>query len=577
MATWNLDDIHKIEELNPLLDELKRGTKDIQTSRDILKASVDPSDLVKILNNLENLGIISSRLGSRAMLKLTERMTDPEANSVNDRIMKECTMCSNETIFISLWLKSLDDEVFNKLLSKSGPYTYHLKRVRAFKDHMLDESEEKIINLKDLTGSDALVKIYETITSRFRFKYNDNMLNIAQVNRLKMSGNRADRMAGHDLLLTRYHEEREVLGEIYRNLVNDWVTETKSLRRYDDPMDVRNMSNDIPSGAVEAMLSTIDEKGGVFRDFFKAKADLLGMDNFDRYDLYAPYGVKGGPYSYERSKEEVLKHYRRFDPEMGSLAERIFTEGHVHSDTISDKQPGAFCMSYAPGKTPYILLNHQDDTEDLFTMMHEIGHGIHSMLAKDNTYFTFHSSLVLAETASLFGELLLAKSLVAQGGDLAKFVLVRILDSQYASIGRQAHFTMFERYAHKAVPEGANLDDMDEEYLRGLRQHLGPMDIPELFENEWLYISHFFGSPFYCYSYCMGSLVVLSLYSKYEKEGSAFVNSYKDVLSRGGSESPANILSAIGLDICSKDFWAQGFDVMKDQIKGLKSLSCMDV
>ena len=127
------------------------------------------------------------------------------------------------------------------------------------------------------------------------------------------------------------------------------------------------------------------------------------------------------------------------------------------------------------------------------------------------------------------------------------------------------------------MPEGANLDDMDEEYLRGLRQHLGPMDIPELFENEWLYISHFFGSPFYCYSYCMGSLVVLSLYSKYEKEGSAFVNSYKDVLSRGGSESPANILSAIGLDICSKDFWAQGFDVMKDQIKGLKSLSCMDV
>jgi oligoendopeptidase F len=257
------------------------------------------------------------------------------------------------------------------------------------------------------------------------------------------------------------------------------------------------------------------------------------------------------------------------------LAQKIFDDDHVDSEIRKGKQSGAFCASVTPDLSPWIKLNYQGDTEAVATMAHELGHGIHSLLAADHSVFNFHSSLPLAENASTFGEMLLIDKLLSGEDDPAvrRDILFKQVDDAYATIMRQSFFALFEREAHKMIQEGAIIDDLSEMYFKNLSTQFGKaVEVGEEFRWEWVSIPHFYKTPFYVYAYAFGQLLVLSLYQRYKKEGDSFKPGYIKILEAGGSKAPVAILAESGIDISSKKFWQGGFDVIKAMVKELEDL-----
>lgn len=293
-----------------------------------------------------------------------------------------------------------------------------------------------------------------------------------------------------------------------------------------------------------------------------------------RYHLYAPHRKEARKYRYADAVTMVLEAYRSFSPQLADLAEQVFRERHIDGPSRPGKLGGAYCYSVEPGMTPYVMLNYTGEARDIATMAHELGHAIHGMLARDHSIFTFHATLPLAETASVFGERILSDALMSQerNKSVQQGLLVSQLDDLYATVLRQAYFVRFEKLAHHMIADGATGDQLAKAYLRELRQQFGKsVKVPEEFQWEWLTIPHLFSSPFYCYAYSFGNLLVLALYGMYKQQGSAFVPKYLALLSTGGSQPPQGILKAFGVDLTSPDFWQSGFDTIQEMVEQLET------
>ena len=269
-----------------------------------------------------------------------------------------------------------------------------------------------------------------------------------------------------------------------------------------------------------------------------------------------------------------MEAYKQFSPTLEELAQRVPAERHLDAQIRPGKMGGAFCYSVLPTLTPYVHMNYTGHTRDIATLAHELGHAVHSMMAKDHSVLTFHPSLPLAETASVFGEQLLAEAFLAHEPrkQVRQALLVAQLDDLYATILRQSYFVEFERLAHQMIEDGATVEKLGQCYLHLLRQQFGrAVKVSEDFRWEWLMIPHIFVSPFYCYAYSFGNLLVLALYQKYKREGSSFVPRYLDLLARGGSASPESILKPIGVDIRSEALWQSGFDRIHHMVNALEN------
>ncbi len=305
------------------------------------------------------------------------------------------------------------------------------------------------------------------------------------------------------------------------------------------------------------------------------KAGWLGLEKLRRYDLYAPLAGASDEVPYKEAVEIALSTFSDFDPHLSLLAERVFSKNHVDSEIRKGKQSGAFCATVLPSQAPWLLLNYAGNVRDVATLAHELGHAIHSMLASEHSVFTQHSSLPLAETASVFGEMLVTDRLLAAESDplLRRELLVNALDDIYATVLRQAYFVLFEIDAHRAILEGRSPEDLNELYLQNLKQQfVESVDISEDFSYEWLTIPHIYSTPFYCYAYSFGQLLVLSLYRRFQQEGDAFKPAYLRLLSHGGSARPYEILSEAGIDMTDRDFWQGGFKVVSGMIEELEGL-----
>ena len=452
--------------------------------------------------------------------------------------------------------------------------------MRKDKAYTKSEEIEKILTLKSVTGSSSTKNLYEIHTNGFTYSFNgkegvtrEEVMKHAQGTDPKL------REEAYKTVLGRYGKESTLLSEMYKNIVLDWHNGSIKIRGYKDAINVRNHANDIPDEAVEALMSVVKDNSSVFADYFKLKYDLnkeKGLEYpFSRYHLYAPYPVKEErEYSYEESKKLVLETYKEFSDEFYQAAKGIFDADHVHAFPIANKRGGAFCYSVHTDDVPFILLNHTGSVRDLFTMMHEFGHGIHGMVSRDQNDMNYDTAIPMAETASIFGEMVLADKLLGKSESVEekKAILINLLDNEYASIGRQTYFVMFEKYAHEALIKGASKEELDNEWLSLLKEQFGEMSVPEEFKHEWNYIPHIHASPFYCYAYSWGNLLVLSLFDMFRKEGESFKQKFTHLLASGGNASPADLLAAFGVDPSDKGFWQGGFNIIKEQIEELKKL-----
>ena len=560
-----------------LLNELEKNVKFVEKYRRKLIPSISVKEFMRIIKVKEKIAEIISRLSCYGYLWFSEDTSNQEAKGYMSNIEQLCVNLGNRIMFFSLWFKSLDERNANRIInSVPEDYKYYLKYMRLLKPHTLTEPEEKILNIKDTTGISALVKLYDIITNGFVFNFKKKQLTREELSTYVKDPNSKIRKAAYQELYRVYAKHSDVLNEIYRNIIIDWKNESINLRKYASPISVRNKSNDISDKAVSTLLEVCRKNRKIFQEYFKLKSKICKIKNMTRYDIYAPYKDKNKKYSYEEAKKFVLNAYNDYSYNMYSLAEKVIDDKHIDNEIRKNKMSGGFCLDIAPGVTPYIMLNFTGEVRDVFTIAHELGHAVHAMLAHKHSILTSHPPLILAETASVFGEMLLFDNFIknVKDKDTKVSMLLNKLDDTYATIIRQSYFVIFEIKAHDMFAKGASLSEINNAYLINLKEQFGDsVKIPEEFKYEWPSIPHFYHSPFYCYSYVFGNLLVLSLYERYKKEGKPFVEKYIKILSYGDSEKPATILKEVGVDIEAEKIWQSGFDLIKEMLDELKELT----
>ena len=586
LSAWSL------EELLPSTEEAVIGARLAQLEADVdafvqrrseLRPEMSPDVLLSLMRQYETIVGQIYTLGAYGSLWFSADTQSEPALTYRNRMQQVWTDVQNRTLFFDLWWKDLSDEEAEHLLpqgEENADFRHYLIDLRRTKPYTLDEKSEQIINIKDANGMETVITLYSMLTNRLEFQLEvdgevktltrDALMSHAHSPRPEL------RAAAYQELYRVYEKEANILAQIYVSRVRDWHNEQVDLRKYSSPIAVRNVSNDIPDAAVDALLEVSRANVGIFQRYFKLKAGWLGLDKLRRYDIYAPLAGSDRQVHYSDAVETVLDTFEHFDPLLARHAARVFAENHIDSEVRKGKRGGAFCATVLPTMTPWVLMNYTGKVRDVATLAHELGHAIHSMMAEKHSLLTQHPTLPLAETASVFSEMLLTERLLAEERDpmVRRELLAASVDDMYATVMRQAFFVLFERQAHDAIMANKPPQELYAFYMENLREQFGDsVELPPEFQYEWVSIPHIYHTPFYCYAYSFGQLLVLALYRRYQQEGDAFKPGYLKLLAYGGSARPEQILREANIDITDRAFWQGGFDVVTDMINELEALS----
>ena len=582
---WRLTELLADAEENTIsgsLAELDRQVTEFEGLRDSLGPEIGASDLSAAVERYAALVEAVYVLSGYATLRFSADTRSETSTSLRSRLRDALAGLANRTLFFVLWWKELDEEPAARLLDQlvGEPDTHHfLAELRRLRRFSLDEEREQAISLKNANGVDALVALYSMLTSRLEFRLTvdgeEKLLTRDEIQGYFYSPDEEVREEAYRELFRIFDGEARVLGQIYTHRVLDWYNENLTLRGYPSPISVRNLANDVPDRAVEQLTDVARENAGLFQRYFRLKAGWIGRERLRRYDLYAPLAASSRTVPYGEAVAMVLDTLEGFHPRLAHLAEKVFAEDHIDAEIRPGKKSGAFCATILPSQTPWLLLNYTGRVRAVATLAHELGHAVHSLLASEHSVLTQAPSLPLAETASVFAEMLLTDRLLAEESDLLarRELLAASMDDIYATVMRQAYFTRFELQAHQAVREGKPPSVLDELYYESLREQFGDsVEVTDEFRREWIIIPHMFLTPFYCYSYSFGQLLVLSLYQKFKEQGEAFIPGYVRLLEYGGSARPQRILAEVGVDIDDAEFWRGGFRIVEHMLDELEAL-----
>ncbi|MFZ0512776.1 MAG: M3 family oligoendopeptidase [Candidatus Nitrosopolaris sp.] len=594
IGSWKLDDLIKDptgNEFQEFLQSIATKVTQLESRRKNLHDNVSTLEFESFLHSIEEISEKVNIASGYAHLNYAADTSSNERAALVTKMGMFGSTIASRLLFFDLWFKKeIDEENAQRLIESISPvYREYLKHQRLLAKYTLTEPEEKIITTLEVTGTSALIKIYDRMTSSFEFvmtlkggrkPIKKTFTNKERLLSFTRSTKAKEREAAYYSLLQVYKKNSGVLGEIYQNRVIEWRDEYMTMRGFRSPISVRNIYNNLDDTTVETLLVVCRRNSVVFQDYFKQKAKMLGVKKLQRYHLYAPLSLKTSDqkrFTYGKAIDTVLRTFEDFHPKFREFAEKVFNEKHVDSEIRRNKIGGAFCSSISPKMTPYVLLNFDGKSRAVSTMAHEFGHVVHSMTASDKPIMVWDAPLPLAETASVFSEMMLNDELSNRiTSRERRILLAEQIDDMYATIIRQAYFTLFEIDAHRAVAEqNATIDAVSELYLNNLKEQFGnSVNVSRDFQWEWLYIPHFYHTPFYCYAYSFGNLLVVSLYQQFKSEGKkSFIPKYLNILSAGGSRKPEDLLKESGIDISKAEFWQQGFDLIAAKILELKEMN----
>ena len=585
LGRWNLSELTqdpKSPEFQKQIKNLEKQAKKFEQIKSKLDPAMTSRQFTGILKRIESIAEDMSKIGGYASLLYSSDTQSDDATSLMTRMSKLGSEISNKILFFDLWWKTqIDEKNARRLMANTGELAEYLSHKRLFAKYALSEPEERIINTLDVTGVSALVKLYDKITNAFEYKMKIGkklkVMTREELTNYVRSTNPKIRETAYKTILTKYSQNKGVVGEIYQNIVLNWRNEGIEIRGYKSPISMRNIGNDVDDKTIDSLLLMCKKNSHVFQRFFLQKAKMLKMKKLRRYDLYAPAAanIKERSYSYNKSVKLVFESFGAFSDVLEDYARKVFKEDHIDSAIRPGKRDGAFCSTLTPKITPFVLVNFTGKSRDLFTLAHELGHAVHSQTAQNRSILVQDAPLPLAETASTFSELLLYDNLSGKISDNEKKIMLsEKIDDLYATILRQSFFTIFEVDAHKQIGNGTTIDELSKTYMKNLEMQFGDsVSLSEDFGVEWSCIPHFYHTPFYCYAYSFGNLLALSLFQRYKKEGKDFVPAYISILAAGGSKKPEKLLSEYGFDIRSPKFWQEGFDYVQDQVKVLSALN----
>lgn len=581
---WNLDDILPQNKFNDLYHEIENDLETLKKWVEKLDPKMSQEKFREMMEFDEQMGVKLSRLGYLPSLLESVNQKDQGAKLMKSKAEDIGLKCSEVAIKMSMWIKGkreprLDETNAKRLFSTIPDLEYGLKRSRENAKYTLEEKEENIIDHKDVNGVGVLSELREMMETEFEYKLVTSKLEkkiSSQAELLSYVYNQKAevREAAYKALLKKQKENLDKFFVIYQGIVKDWGYEAK-LRGYKSAINVRNWGNDIPDEAIETLLEVCSKNVGIFQRYFKWKAKELGIKKLKRFDIYAPLKKKEKKVSFEEAIELVLRALEEFSPRFASAAKKIIEEKHIDVKPNKNKRGGAFCATVAPEITPYVLLNFTGNSRDISTIAHELGHGIHSLLANKHYPSSQQANLPLAETASTLAELILFEKMMKNESDkeIKKTWLSEKMADAYATICRQNYFIKFEMIAHRAIEKGITAEELSKLYFQTLKEQFGKsVTIDPLFKYEWSYISHIFESPFYCYAYNFGELVSYALFARYKKDPKKWEEKIIKILKSGGSMSPEEILKEAKIDISATDFWQDSFETIREWEKELLKL-----
>ncbi|HEV3002024.1 MAG TPA: M3 family oligoendopeptidase [Solirubrobacteraceae bacterium] len=571
-TTWNLEDLvdgQGREGVERLLDEAQQGADAFAERYAGKVAELDGPGLEEALRELERIGDLAGRAGNYAHLDFSVDTEDPARGALVARVTERATAVETRLVFFELEWAALDDERAEELLAHPGLdfARHHLRTARRYRPHLLSEPEEKLMAEKAQTGRSAWGRLFAELMAQV--EVDGEPLEVA-LSRL-MHPDREVRRTTAEAVTAALEPGLRTRAYILNTLVLDKAVDDR-LRRYESWIQSRNLSNEASDESVQALVEAVRRRYELARRWYRLKARLLGVDRLADYDRMAPVIADEQRVEWSDARAMVLDSYSSFSPDLGRLAGRFFDERWIDAPVRPRKRGGAFCAYTVPSVHPYVLLNYTARRRDVLTLAHELGHGLHAALARDQGLFQMGTPLTLAETASVFGEELVFARLLDEAGDAESrlALLAESIEGQIATVFRQIAMNRFEDALHTARRDEGELsvDRIGELWAGSQEDLLGDaVDVTEGYRSWWSYIPHFVNTPGYVYAYAYGQLLALSVYRRYEEEGEPFVPAYVDLLRAGGSRSPEELGTIVGVDLADPGFWEAGLDLVERRLR----------
>lgn len=585
-VAWNLDDLFSGVDDPAIEQSLDDALDKAQNFAESYRGRIDSDDLtadtlLSAIRELEEISSMQAKVGCYAALVFSADMSKPEHGALMQHVQERSTEVALELLFFELELMSAKPEIIDALVKDESltDYAHFIYAARLFRDYKLPEAEERILEEKANTGGRAFERLFEESVSDIEFTMTidgeEQVLTEPEVLALLKEPDRDLRKAAAASLTDGLTRNGRLLTFIFNTLVYDKAVNDR-LRGYESPEQARNLSNELDGETVETVISTCVEGYPLVAQYYRIKRDILGYDKLYHYDRYAPLFESKEECSYDQAREVVLESFGSFSGEIRDAANEFFEKNWIDASPRQGKRGGAFCMYVTPDLHPYILMSYLNRKDDITTLAHELGHGVHASLSRGQSLFNFSSALPVAELASTFGEMLVFENLVSKSDLDEKLALyAEKIEGVFATIFRQAAMYRFEQALHRSRRELGELtgDQIGELWQDNIQAMFGDsVELGEEHRNWWMYVNHFIGSPFYVYAYSFGELLVMALYSMYRREKAAFVPKYVELLKTGGSYSPAELLGKVGIDIRDPEFWQGGMEVVKGLVADFEEL-----
>jgi len=587
--TWDLRDLYQDVDDPKVGKDLAQALKRAQAFETIYRGKIktlQPAQadlLLTAIRELESLFEQMDRPSVFAMLLHAAKSDDARHGALLSHTQQQRTEINKHLIFFDLEWVELAEETANAIAAQPSlaKYRHWLEQKRVWKPYFLSEPEEKLLEAKSLTGRSAFGRLFEESNSLLKCPYTHNgetkELSVQEILAKLYDSDRSVRKAAAEGLSAGLESQSHLLTFIFNTIVLDHQTDCQ-LRKYPNVMAPRNLANEIGDSVVEALMTATERHYPLVQRYYRLKGKLLGIDQLQDYDRYAPLSGDMPKCDWPTARSIVQESYDAFSPDAGNVIREFFEKRWIDAELRPGKRGGAFSSSAVPSVHPYILMNFTERIRDVMTLAHELGHGVHQYLSRGQGYLQCDTPLTTAEMASVFGEMLTFRRLQERYPEPKQrlAMLCSKIEDAFATVFRQVVLTRFEQSLHAERQAEGELSAgaINELWLDANQAMFGDVvTFSDGYASWWSYIGHFIRSPFYCYAYSFGELLVLALYQKYKQDGAAFVPKYLELLSSGGTDAPHVLLAKLGVDVNDPGFWELGLNLLGEMVAEAERLA----
>ena len=582
-VAWDLSDIYASGDDPRLESDFAEADTAATAFRDRYYgkvATLAAAELAEAIDERERIESIATRALYYAHMHFSTNMADPTRGALVAKLGEKGAGLETQLLFFGLEWAAIEDAPAEELLADPAldRWRHWLSAQRVFRPYVLTEPEEKIITEKAVSGVSAWSRLYEEVLGALRIDLGGDTEPVSLETAMAKlySSDRDERRGAAEAVTVALEPGLRTRTSIFNTiLVDKWIDDR--LRGYPTWITSRNLANETTDGAVQALVDAATSRYDVPQRYYRLKAKLLGLDRLEYYDRFAPVADDSSKTSWDDARRVVTEAYGDFSSEAGAAVERFFDDGWIDAPVRPDKRHGAYCATNVPGVHPYVFMNYTGDRRSILTLAHELGHALHGTMAQPLGLFNASTPLTTAETASVFGEALTFKRLLASEDDPRRRLdlLTGQLEDAIATTFRQIAMNRFENLVHTGRRDQGELstDRLNELWIECQAELFGDSVGIGGYDTWWSYIPHFTNVPGYVYAYAYGYLFALAIFRSYEREGDAIVAPYLDLLRAGGSKAPEDLARIVGLDLTDPSIWASGIEALSDDLDEAEALA----